>query len=164
MAGQPSASRRGATKLVIAAPLVYATLANRLSNLFRTRCSDTALISIKLNLHACSNGSPQKSRSLRTSPSKSSISFSFSILCTKPGIVVPVCHQINIVSIVGAHVFERIGKFLSFGEELFKTTEATGHWPAPCVYNFGIGENQLNESNMTKVIGILSMKKGAPAR
>src|SRR5210317_1816014 len=73
--------------------------------------------------------------------------------------VVPVCHQINIVSIVGAHVFERIGKFLSFGEELFKTTEATGHWPTPCVYNFGIGENQLNESNMTKVIGHLVYEK-----
>ncbi|MFT5332578.1 MAG: hypothetical protein ACJAUG_002510 [Halioglobus sp.] len=50
-------------------------------------------------------------------------------------------------------------RYLPFREQLFKTTEATGHWMTPGVDNFRVRQDQMNQRNVAKIIGHFIDKK-----
>ena len=70
-----------------------------------------------------------------------------------------VLHKIKIVIVVLADLLQSIGEFLAAGEQLLETTKAAGHRFTAGVNDSGVGQNQMNQTNMAEVIGHLVDEK-----
>ena len=61
-------------------------------------------------------------------------------------------HQAHVLPVVGANLFQAIGELLTLAPELFKAAEATGHGVPPGVDHLCVGQDQLDQTNMKKVV------------
>ena len=71
-------------------------------------------------------------------------------------------HEIHIISIVASDLFKSVCELLAFGEKLLKARKTTGHGMAASIDNFRIGQNEMDEPNMAKIIGHLVDKIRRP--
>src|SRR5450631_932071 len=69
-------------------------------------------------------------------------------------------HQLQIHPVIAGDVLDAVGKFLSGCEQLLEIAEAAGHRFAARVDDFGIGQNQVDESDMPEIVRHLVDEEG----
>ena len=72
---------------------------------------------------------------------------------------VPMRHQLDITAVIARYIVEAISEFLAGGEELLEIAEAAGHRLAPRIDDPGIGQDQVDETDMPEIIGVLVDEK-----
>jgi hypothetical protein len=65
---------------------------------------------------------------------------------------VPVVHQVDIGPVVLADVFQAVGEFLPFGEELLEAGPAAIHRIAPRIDDLRIGQDQVDQPDMPEIV------------
>ncbi len=77
---------------------------------------------------------------------------------------VPMAHEIEICSIVSREILDVVTEFLPLGEKLLEIAETARHRLAPHIDDPRVGQHQVDQADMPKLFGILSMKYGFPDR
>src|SRR5262249_7270182 len=66
---------------------------------------------------------------------------------------VPVLHQLEIGPVVAGDVLDTIGKLLSTRKQLLQIAEAAGHGLASRVNDPGVRQHEMDQPNVSKVVG-----------
>ena len=61
-------------------------------------------------------------------------------------------HQAHVLPVVGADLLQAIGELLPLAPKLLEAAEATSHGVPPGVDHLCIGQDQLDQTNMEKVV------------
>ena len=64
----------------------------------------------------------------------------------------PMVHKTQIIGVVMANLLKAVGKFLTSGKKLLKVGKTRRHGMTSCVYDRGVGQNGLDQSNVYPVI------------
>jgi hypothetical protein len=64
-------------------------------------------------------------------------------------------HHLQVTGVVARNVLDAIGELLAGGEQLLEVAETARHRIAPRVDDFGIRQNEMNQTNVPGVVGVL---------
>src|ERR1700744_3540778 len=73
---------------------------------------------------------------------------------------VPVAHEVQVAAVVARDVLDAVGEVLATGEELFQVAEAAGHGLAADVDDFRPRQHEVDEADVTEVVGHLVDEEG----
>src|SRR5207249_2922267 len=65
---------------------------------------------------------------------------------------IPVPHELQVGTVVARDVFDAVGEFLAVREQLLEVTETAGHRLAPRVDDPGVGQHQVDESEVPEIV------------
>ena len=68
---------------------------------------------------------------------------------------IPVGHEIDVIGIVVADLGQSVGKLLPLREQLFEAGKAAVHRRAARIDDSGVGQDELDQSDMPEVVGHL---------
>jgi hypothetical protein len=77
--------------------------------------------------------------------------------------VVPMLHEFQVAAVVAREELQVVAELLACGEKLLEVREAASRGLAARIDDLRVRQHQVDQPNVANIIGILSMKKGAPA-
>ena len=71
-------------------------------------------------------------------------------------------HEADIVAVVLCNVFLRVAEHLTLGEQLLEAAKAAGHGSTSSIDDLRIRQNQLDQTDVSEVIGHFIDEEGRP--